>query len=260
MRRIVFACDEQEQRARALAKEFGHSWAWTGPGLGGPELEGSVVLGRYPPQVEWRVGPEGEVQVTVSHNFSRSRVVASLEPRGELFRIVELEEPQESLAHHWGVLARCERALLGSYDRVCGPRLGKAACFLAEVMTKGGRREPWARQGIWVLRYVGARHPGLVLPGGKVEPGEGLREAAVRELWEETGLVPVAPGPELVYRNISGPMDVWCFAGPVLGVPSRGGVEGFPMISTLPELVRESRMLHRGYNRRLAQSLGCPAV
>jgi hypothetical protein len=208
----------------------------------------------------WEVDPEGLVRVTVLHTFSRSRIVASLEPRGEVFRIEELDEPAGSLAHHWGVLARCERALLGSYDLVSGPRLGKAACFLAEVMVKGTKRESWERQDIWVLRYAGARHPGLVLPGGKVEPGEGLREAAVRELWEETGLVPVAPGPELVYRNISGPMDVWCFAGPVLGVPSQGGKEGFPMISTLPDLVRESRMLHRGYNRRLAQSLGCQLV
>ncbi|MBB3032689.1 (deoxy)nucleoside triphosphate pyrophosphohydrolase [Alteriqipengyuania lutimaris] len=47
------------------------------------------------------------------------------------------------------------------------------------------------RAGRWLMhrRPAGKHHGGLwEFPGGKVEPGEGLREALVREIAEESGL------------------------------------------------------------------------
>ncbi len=41
---------------------------------------------------------------------------------------------------------------------------------------------------VLVLDKVGSKWDGLTFPGGHAEPGESLVAAAVREVWEETGL------------------------------------------------------------------------
>ena len=43
--------------------------------------------------------------------------------------------------------------------------------------------------------------PTFMMPGGGVEPGESPREAAVRELWEETGLEAASVEPLFVWES-----------------------------------------------------------
>lgn len=76
-----------------------------------------------------------------------------------------------------------------------------AAVVALQVPPASGqvRRDPWDPQAL----YVGLIHtpkPGsdrwagsIGFPGGKLEPGEAAAEAALRELREETGLLPSRP-------------------------------------------------------------------
>jgi 8-oxo-dGTP pyrophosphatase MutT (NUDIX family) len=49
------------------------------------------------------------------------------------------------------------------------------------------------------------------LPGGKVDPGESLKEALVREVFEETGVSLSPDGLEIVFTDDDGPYEVSTF-------------------------------------------------
>ncbi|MFC4455612.1 NUDIX hydrolase [Deinococcus sonorensis] len=67
-------------------------------------------------------------------------------------------------------------------------RREKALCFVVQ-----GER-------LLVFDHVGVPDAGVQLPAGGVEPGESPAEAAVRELWEESGLRLSAPVHLLSYE------------------------------------------------------------
>jgi len=88
------------------------------------------------------------------------------------------------------LLAMQDQELLGSY---CGDQVTR--------MAVGGvlRRRIDGDLAILVLKRVASDEYGGLeeLPSGGVEPGETLREALAREVWEETGLSIGAAGPFL---------------------------------------------------------------
>lgn len=75
------------------------------------------------------------------------------------------------------------------------PRLGSAVIIEKEGKILLGRRNKEPENGKWVL------------PGGKVEPFESIKDAAKRELLEEAGLTVEIGEPVGVYEIISPPEE-----------------------------------------------------
>lgn len=54
---------------------------------------------------------------------------------------------------------------------------------------------------VFMFRHTGKLRTYWVLPGGGVEPGESRADAALREMWEETGISGIPLGPLLWTRR-----------------------------------------------------------
>ena len=93
-------------------------------------------------------------------------------------------------------------------------RLNERIRVLAAVIRRDGR---------WLVcrRPAHKRHGGLwEFPGGKLEPGESLLDAATRELDEELGVVVTRVGERLFSRHDEGsPFVIECVAVDIAGEP-----------------------------------------
>lgn len=58
-----------------------------------------------------------------------------------------------------------------------------------------------AANEVWMLRINDPVHPRWILPGGGVEAGESMEQAAQREMWEECGIQDVPVGPLVAERK-----------------------------------------------------------
>ena len=99
-----------------------------------------------------------------------------------------------------------------------------------------------------VKRAVGATRPGYwSIPAGYVNYGEEIREAAARELWEETGLTAEIGDPVFVASNFHDPekltVGIW-FEGTVTGGTLEAGDDAeeaeFFSLDDLPPLAFET--------------------
>lgn len=82
-----------------------------------------------------------------------------------------------------------------------------------------------------------------VTPGGSLEPGESHEDAARRELWEETGIVGIEPGP---WVAVSEPLLSW--AGERIVAHDRFYlIRAGTIAVTFANMSEQERSVHRGY-------------
>ncbi len=108
------------------------------------------------------------------------------------------------------------------------------------------------REGkVLMVRRAGAPGYGLwSVPGGYVDQGEVVEQAAAREVWEETGLLVKVEGLVGLFSEAGNPVIVAAFAGVETGGRLQAGPEtlavAFFDLDSLPPLAfpRDARMLN----------------
>lgn len=79
---------------------------------------------------------------------------------------------------------------------------------------------------------------GCGLPGGKAEPDELLQDTALRELFEETGLI--AENPKLLWSRTDDSSYCETYTVTVTGGTIRDSAEGHVFWATLKDLIKDS--------------------
>lgn len=98
---------------------------------------------------------------------------------------------------------------------------------------------------------------GIILPGGRWEPGELYEEAAAREFQEETGF-PLDGLPKLFWQGYTLPDNyTYCFLGECPGfAPFNWCEEGETRLALWPDLLRSEFRAYYSLLRQYIESLG----
>lgn len=101
----------------------------------------------------------------------------------------------------------------------------------------------------WQNGYLGlqcSKGRGIILPGGKPKPGETFREAAIRELFEETGII--VDDLELIFQGFENNCYGYTFlAKKIVGGRLTDSVEGELVVASPEQFVDKSCKM-RAYN------------